>query len=322
VVCHLAGVRHISSADRQKRAEPPAGPRVADLSRRQGGAVSRAQLAALGITDGRIGRLREHGWLTRVHRGVYRVGTLTPDGVLWAASLAMGEGAVLTHRTAGHELAALRGRPPRVVDVTVPVRRRARSGIRPHCARLHPRDVTTRRGLRFTTVSRTLLDLAATLREPQLQAAVDEARVQRRLHRPSIEATISRSPGHHGIGALRRAIARHDRGRGVPIGDFERRAIGFLRDHDLPPYVRNYTVKVAGEPFCIDVAWTGHRVGIEFDSRTFHDNDPDFVTDRRRSRRLAAAGWHIVRATWIDLDERPDELAADVWALLRARLVA
>jgi hypothetical protein len=29
-----------------------------------------------------------------------------------------------------------------------------------------------------------------------------------------------------------------------------------------------------------------------------------------------------VRGTWIDLDERPDELAADVWALLRARSVA
>ena len=136
---------------------------------------------------------------------------------------------------------------------------------------------------------------------------------------PSIEATIARAPGHHGIGALRRAAAQHDRGRGIPVGDFERRAIGFLREHDFPPYQRNYAIKVDGEPFTLDVVWFTQRVAIEFDSRTFHDNDPDFVTDRRRSRRLAAIGWQVVRATWVDLDERPGELAADVWALLRAR---
>ena len=274
------------------------------------------------MTDQRIHRLNEQGWLAREHQGVYRVGALTMDGVLWAAVLAMGEGAVVTHRSAGHELAVLRGRWPRAVDVTAPTRRRARDGIRVHIARLHPRDVTTRRGLRFTTVSRTLLDLAADLSEPALQAAVDEARVQRRLHRPSIEATIARAPGHHGIGALRRAVARHDRGRGIPVGDFERRAIGFLRDHDFPPYVRNFTVKVDGEPFTLDIAWVKQRVALELDSRTYHDNDPSFATDRRRSRRLGAVGWHVVRGTWLDLDERPAELAADVWALLEARQVA
>lgn len=292
------------------------------LCRRQGGAVSRAQLLALGVDDDRIHRFVRQGWLVRVRQGIYRVGALTPDGVLWAALLAMGPEATLTHRTAGHEHVVLRARPTSTVDVAAPTHRRPRRGIRTHTARLDPRDVTTRRGLRFTTVSRTLLDLAAQLPEPQLQAAVDEARVQRRLHRPAIEATFARAPGHHGIGALRRAIARHDRGRGVPIGAFERRAIGFLRDHDFPPYVRNFTVKVAGEPFVLDVVWIEHRVGLEFDSRGFHDNEPSFAKDRRRSRRLGAVGWHVVRATWIDLDERPDELAADIRALLRARSVA
>ena len=83
--------------------------------------------------------------------------------------------------------------------------------------------------------------------------------------------------------------------------------------------MRNYAVQVDGEPFTLDVVWTDERVGLEFDSRGFHDNDPKFATDRRRSRRLGAAGWHVVRATWLDLDERPEELAADIWALLPAR---
>lgn len=69
------------------------------------------------------------------------------------------------------------------------------------------------RGLRITTVARTLLDVAPGLSDPALPAAVDEARIQRRLHLPSIEATVARACGHQGLGALRRAVARHDPGR-------------------------------------------------------------------------------------------------------------
>ena len=101
--------------------------------------MSRGQLAALAVTAQRIHRLTVQGWLTRVHQGVYRVGTLTPDGVLWAALLAMGPGTVLTNLTAGHEHTVLRGRrAPRSVDVTAPTRRRRRDGVRPHCSPPRP----------------------------------------------------------------------------------------------------------------------------------------------------------------------------------------
>jgi very-short-patch-repair endonuclease len=91
---------------------------------------------------------------------------------------------------------------------------------------------------------------------------------------------------------------------------------------DDKPFTLDITVKVDGEPFTFDIAWIAQRVALELDSRTYHDNDPSFATDRRRSRRLGAVGWHVVRGTWLDLDERPAELAADVWALLGARQVA
>lgn len=305
-----------------KGKEPPAGLRALNCAARQGGAIARAQLRALGLDDDRIDRLVRAGWLVRVHRGVYRIGVLTPRGLLFAAVLATGPRSAVSHRSAAHEHGLLRTRPPAVVDVTAPTSRRRRKGIRPHESRLGEAEIATRGGLRITTVARTLLDIATGLSEPRLQAAVDEARVQRRLNLPAVEATIVRAPGHHGAGALRRALARHDPGRGRPIGDFERRAIAFLRDHDFPPYVRNFVVVVEGEPFSLDVVWLERRVALELDGRTFHDNAPSFASDRRRSRRLAAAGWQIVRGTWEDLDDRPDELAADVWALLQAAKVA
>lgn len=319
---HAQGVSHVIRAYGGKGGEPPVGRRIANLAARQGGAISLAQLIALGLDDDRIGRAVRAGWLIRVHRGVYRVGALSPAGVLFAAQLALGPGAVVSHLAAPRDLGLLRGRAPAVIDVTAPTTRRARPGIRPHKAQLDERDVTTHRGLRITTVSRTLLDVAPGISDPALQAAVDEARIQRRLHRPSIEATVARARGHPGIGALRRAVARHDPGRGRAIGDFERLVIPFLRDHGFPPYVRNFTVVVDREPFMLDVVWLEYRVALELDSRTYHDNDPAFASDRRRSRRLAAAGWQVVRGTWDDLDDRPLELATDPWTLLRAAKVA
>ena len=292
------------------------GRTVAARARRQGGAISVEQLRALGVDHDQLHRLTTSGWLIRVHRGVYRFGALDREGLLFAAALAMGPDAAVSHLSATHVHGLLRTNRPAPVDVTAPTTRRPRDGISPHRAKLHPYDVTTRRGLRLTTVSRTLLDIAADVREPLLQAAVDEARVLRRLHRRSIEETIARATGHHGIGALRRAVARHDRGRGIPIGALERRAIAFLREYDFPPYLRNYAVEAGGERFTLDVVWPEQRVALEFDGRTYHDTDPAFAADRRRSRRLAAIGWHVVRGTWVDLDERPAELAADVWALL------
>jgi len=202
--------------------------------------VSRGQLAALAVTAQRIHRLTVQGWLTRVHQGFYRVGTLTPDGVLWAALLAMGPGTVLTNLTAGHEHTVLRGRrAPRSVDVTAPTRRRRRDGVRPHCSRLDPRDITIRRGLAFTTLARTLLDLAAVLPERELQAS------------------RSRS------------------------------------------------------------TWCGSRSASRSNSTAARTTTR--TRRSRRSRRHAAIGWEVVRATWLDLEDRPAELAADVWAVLRAQ---
>jgi very-short-patch-repair endonuclease len=315
-------VSHVVRAYRVERGEPPLGRRIVDLAARQGGAIAGAQLRALGCDHDRVHRAVRAGWLISVHRGVYRVGALSADGVLFAARLALGPAAAVSHLSCAHHLTLLRGRVPATVDVTVATTRRHRRAIRVHKAPLDERDITTRRGLRVTTVSRTLLDVAPGLTDLALQAAVDEARIQRRLHIPTIEATIARSPGHHGIGALRRAVARHDSGRGHAIGDLERHAIAFLRDRAFAPYERNFTVVVEGEPFMLDVVWLQQRVALELDSRNFHDNDPAFATDRRRSRRLAAAGWQVVRGTWEDLDLRPRELASDVHALLRAAKVA
>lgn len=307
-------MRDERSAPRPKRHGPA---EVARVARRQGGAISVAQAKAAGLKAGQIKRKIAAGWLVQEHRGVLRLGTLTPDGHLWEALLMMGDDdAALSRLVAGYEHGLLRGRPPSIIDVTAPSQHRRRGPLRPHRGRLAPQDIGVRRGLPFTTIARTLLDLAAILPGPQLDTAVDEARHQRKLHQPTIEATIARASRHHGIGRLRASVARHTPGRGMPRKERERRLARFLAERDYPPHERNAEVRLDGKVYTVDVLFTGRKVVIEFDSRQYHDNDPRFVSDRRRIRRFEAHGWRLVPITSTDLTDRQDELDRDLKRIL------
>ena len=61
----------------------------------------------------------------------------------------------------------------------------------------------------------------------------------------------------------------------------------------------------------------GERVTrSELDGFAFHSTRAAFRRDRRRDRRLRLAGWVPVRVTWWDLDQAPDQLEAELAALL------
>ncbi|HYH89217.1 MAG TPA: DUF559 domain-containing protein [Solirubrobacteraceae bacterium] len=64
----------------------------------------------------------------------------------------------------------------------------------------------------------------------------------------------------------------------------------------------------------VDAAWPDRRLSVELDSYEFHGTRQAFENDRRRDRRLTAAGWRVMRVTWRDLDE-PGRLAAELAGL-------
>ena len=89
------------------------------------------QVLALGVSRAQLSRLVARGWLRPVHRGVYLAGPIHgPLARLMAGTLALGDGAVLSHRSA----AELWGIGPAVdgavVVTTVGREARSRDGIR------------------------------------------------------------------------------------------------------------------------------------------------------------------------------------------------
>lgn len=250
-----------------------------------------------------------------------RLGDLTPFGVLFAAHLAIGEDTAISDLSAAHWLRYRTGRWPDVVHVTAPTQRRPRKGIQVHQNPLHHFDVITRDGLRLTSPARTALDCAARLPFDELQHLVDEATARKHLRPKTVRYTIDRAPGHHGIPHLLKAMAAHDPGRGRTRSELEQRARRFLKERGYPPYDWQVEIRFDnGEVFLMDAVWRDQKVILALDSLSWHGTGRRQHSDRRKSRRLKAVKWDVVRACWADFDEPyADELDDDLKAILREK---
>ena len=91
-----------------------------------------------------------------------------------------------------------------------------------------------RHGIPVTTPARTLLDLAATLAERDLQRTLDEAAVQRLVSVSSIDALSRAHPGHHGSAKLKHALQTHAPGTTVTRSELEERILALCKRHSQP----------------------------------------------------------------------------------------
>jgi very-short-patch-repair endonuclease len=226
-----------------------------------------------------------------------------------AAVLASGPGAVLSHRSA----AAIWGLRPAArtrIDVTTGRALHARPGIQPHRAVLAPDETTTTNGIPTTTVSRTLLDLAAVLPRQAIQRAVNEAEVLRLADATALHALKARHPRHRGISKL-----HEDRLPVLTRSELEARFITFLDDAVLPRPDVNTVI----EEMEVGFAWREQRLIAELDGFAFHTTRRAFEQDRARDRRLQARGWRVIRITWRQLHDERHQLAAELASLLSRR---
>lgn len=252
--------------------------------------MSYEQCLAAGMSRRQVEhRLRTGRW-RRVHRGVYAVvpGALDELGACHAAALAVGPAGALSHRSAA-SLWSVRASHAGPRHVTTYKKRPSRADLVVHWTRdLPATDVTTRRGVRSTTLTRTLVDLADELDLAEMERALRTAERLHGLGREHLRPV-------HG----RRGHARTLGGGMVLRGHLEPL---FLKVIDEARISRP-EMNVPWGPYEIDALWPVPRVAAEIDDWDSHGQRDRFESDRVRDRVLTIAGFTPVRITHFDLTD-------------------
>jgi hypothetical protein len=286
---------------------------IAAIAERQHGVIARRQMVEIGAGTGAIDHRVWSGRLRPIHRGVYGVGhrALSREGRWMAAVLASHSGAVLSLRSSA-ALWEMRPTARGRIDITTRFAMHARPGIHPHRAVLAPDEITTHKGIPTTTPARTLLDLAAVLPPHDLARAINQAEVLRLADQLSLVELLKRHPASRGTNALRHILATARLGATITRSELENRFLAFFDDAVLP----RPNVNTLIEGVEVDFAWPDHRLIAELDGFAFHATRRAFEHDRARDRRLQARGWRVIRITWRQLHDEPEQLAAELATLL------
>jgi predicted transcriptional regulator of viral defense system len=309
-----AADRGSDAAIRHQIPTPHPDAAIGALAARQHGVVAFRQLLAAGASTSMIHRRVLSGHLIRLHRGVYAVGheRLRREGHWLAAVLAVGPGAVLSHRHAA-ALHGIRSVAASRIDVSTPADRRATFGpIRVYGRRaLHPDEIASIDGIPVTTVARTLLDLAGLVGPRQLERAVSESERLGLFDLTALEAALKRARGRPGSSraTLMKALTDYRaHGEIVTRSELEVRFLALLDDRGLPRPVMNAIVG----PYEVDAFWPQQRLVVELDGWTFHRDRHAFERDREKANDLTVAGYTVLRFTYRAVIERPSDVAARI----------
>ncbi len=264
-------------------------------------------------------RARDHGFSRHVVRtGPYAKvaqdtyvalrGTADPAPLLVRARAALmhcSAGTAISHHTAGR-LLGLHLPPDQRVHVAVPGERyrTRRVGIAAHrLAADH--ELILVEGLPCTNVLGTLADLAATIRLPDLTAAVDEALGQRLVSVDELRR-YALGRARSGSRVLRQALELADRRSGSPM---ESRTRVLVRLAGYPEPEAQYPVcGGSGQRYYLDMAFPEWKVALEYDGRQHAQDAKQYAWDLRRREDLTLSGWMLVTAVSDDIYVRPTGL--------------
>jgi very-short-patch-repair endonuclease len=168
-----------------------------------------------------------------------------------------------------------------------------------------------------TSVHRTMFDLAATEDVDAVVSMLREAEHGNRWDRLSLPDLLERYPGKRGSRTVRAALERlKDEPPGRKRSRLEERFAPFLRRHQLPLPRFNEWFVFGAKRHQVDCHWPGTNRIVELDGWEGHRTRSAFRDDRERDRRLTAAGYTVTRLTWNQLNDEPEQIAADLRILL------
>ena len=285
---------------------------VATVAASQHGALSVSQARELGLRRKAMYRAIELGLLTRVHSGVLVIAGAPDTWMrrLQIGLLALGGDGWISHRSAArlHGLDRFRGDD---LDFTVLRGRRGARGVR----RLHttdnvgPLDVVMVNGLRCTSATRTIIDLAYIgTPESQLGPAIDSA-VRLGLSAPTALARrLSQLRGRGRRGARRLDALLLDSGGETVL---ERAFLRLMRQAGLPRPATQVVRRRGGEHVArVDFLFESYRIVVEVSGQHGHASPTERARDAQRRNELIDLGYRTYEYTWSDVNGRPDHVVA------------
>lgn len=295
---------------------------IARLAGKQHGVVTRGQLRELGLLDGAIDDRIASGYLQPLFRGTFAVGhrAISRKSRMLAASLACESGTVLSHGSAAELLDLWDKRLPIVHVIPPDWSGRKISDIRWHRVRLPEADeITIRDGIRCTTVSRTIVDMAGQSGWGQLRRLVEQAAILRLLDRDEIDLVLSRGR-RRGAPRLRAVLSPWRRlPKDLRIRSrLEARLLPILIEEGLPSPRCNTRLQIDGHRLEIDMLWEKQKLAIETDGEETHGTPVAFQRDRLRDQLLLAAGYRTARVTWLQVQGEPTAVAGRIARMLRS----
>lgn len=250
--------------------------------------------------------------------GVYRFAGVS-DGwpaPVMAACLAVGGDAVACRDTA-LQLLGFRPADSETIHVCRPGRWQPTvPGIHVHTTRdLIDGDWDDSTGIRATTAARTVIDLAATLTKPERLALVDEMVFSGAVARQWLyRRAVALQNGRTGVLDIVRAT-----GPGAEAefrSWLERQASLAFRRFAVPQPNWNVPLDDAkGRIGIVDCLWPCGLV-VEIEGLRFHTTPDQRRRDAARFNRLARRG-PVLRYTWQDVVERPEQMCAEILDVLR-----
>ncbi|MFP5021389.1 type IV toxin-antitoxin system AbiEi family antitoxin domain-containing protein [Pseudonocardia phyllosphaerae] len=285
---------------------------LTEIVRTQAGLVSREQARSCGLSPHAVRRRVRAGVWSELRPGVYLVGghRITDEVRVRAAAL---WGASSSCLVSGPAAAFWYGFTPGLAgppEIVVPPDRspRRQPGLTIRRSTLDAADRSRHRGLPTVGVARTVLDVAA---RPSGGSAFLDRALQRFVSFDEVYAAFCRMLGHPGAAEAGRLLVAS---AGRAHSAAERLLARRLRESGTDGWVAQYPFG----PWHVDVAFPGQRVAVEVDGWAWHVDADRFQNDRSKGNALVAAGWHLLRFTWHDLDRAPGRVIGQVRAALAA----
>jgi len=277
------------------------------------GIFTRAQAGEHGITPQQLADRVRDGFYRKVAPETFYVGGATElpaPTQQWRAVLSL-KSATISHQTAAPYW-GLKVRSSAAVHVTVaPEDWRKRTGVVVHRSQhLGSDDVTERRGLRVTTLERTIVDLFETLEQrDDRRAMVAEAFRRRQTTAKRLSDVVLRIPQLSRRGELLYTV---ELAAGGSHSAGEMRLYEFMAAWGLPKPRRQLVPHLPKGRRYVDCALPEYQIALEYDGQ-LHLTDKQKHDDVMRDQLLRRLRWHTIRVTELRMrDER--WLAQDIWA--------